>query len=56
MTLPIKTITSILKVSTNIITSIAARSNGLAVIQAIMSVTTFKAAVILYIWREIATI
>jgi hypothetical protein len=56
MTLPIKTITSILKVSTNIITSIAARSNGLAAIQAIMSVTTFKAAVILYIWREIATI
>jgi hypothetical protein len=43
-TLPIKTITSILKVSTNIITSIAAHSNGLAAIQAIMSVTTFKAA------------
>ena len=46
MMLPIKTITSVLKVSTNIITSIAACSNRLSVI---MSVSTFKNAVILYI-------
>ena len=44
----IKTITSVLKASTNIITNIPARSIGLAEILAIMSVSTFNIAVILY--------
>ena len=47
MTLPIKTITSVQKVTTYIITSIAAHLIGLAVI---MSVSTFKTTVILYIF------
>jgi hypothetical protein len=41
---PIKTITSVLKASTDIITNI-----GLAEILAIMSVSTFKIDVILYV-------
>ena len=44
----IKTITSVLKASTNIITNIPARSIGLAEILAIMSVSTFKIAIILF--------
>ena len=44
----IKTLTSVLKASTNIITNIPARSIGLAEILAIMSVSTFKIAIILY--------
>ena len=44
----IKTITSIFNVSAYIITNITARPMGLAVILAIMSVSTFKASVILY--------
>ena len=47
MTLPIKTITSVLKVSTDIITNNC--PIGLAAILAIMSVSTFKTAVILYL-------
>jgi len=45
----IKTITSVLKVSTDIITSITAIPFGLDPILAIMSVLTFKTAVILYL-------
>jgi len=45
----IKTITSVLKVSTDIITNIPARPVGLAEILAIRSVSTFKIAVILYL-------
>ena len=44
----IKAITSVLNVSAYIITSITARPMGLGVIPAIMSVSTFKAAVFLY--------
>ena len=44
----INTITPVLKISTYIITSIIAHPVGLAVILVIMSVLTFKAAVILY--------
>ena len=44
----IKTITSVLKASTNIIANIPARSIGLAEILAIMSVSTFKIAIILF--------
>ena len=44
----IKTLTSVLKASTNIITNIPAHSIGLADILAIMSVSTFKIAIILY--------
>jgi hypothetical protein len=40
--------TALLKVETDIITSIAASSKGRAVKLAIMSVSTFKSAVILY--------
>jgi len=47
MTLLIKTITSVLKVSTHIITSLLACPVRLAAILAIMSVSTFKTAVIL---------
>ena len=49
MTSPIKTITWILKASTDIITNIPARSIGLAKTLTIMSVSTFKIAVILYL-------
>jgi hypothetical protein len=46
----IKTTTPVLKISTYIITSITACPVELAVILAIMSVSTFKTAVILYIY------
>ena len=49
MMLPIKTITSVLKVMTYSITSITACRVGLAVIWAITSASTFKTAVIIYI-------
>jgi hypothetical protein len=49
MTLPIKTITSALRISTYIITGIAAILSRLSAILVMMSVSTFKAAVILYI-------
>jgi hypothetical protein len=45
---PLLTITSVLKISTYIITSITAHPVRLAVILAIMSVSTFKTAAILY--------
>ena len=48
LTSQIITIMPVLKISTYIITSIAARPVRLAVILAIMSVTTFKTTVILY--------
>ena len=48
MTLPIKTITSVLKVLTHIITSITARPIRLVFILVIMSVSTFKTAMILF--------
>jgi len=46
---PIKTIMSVLKASTDIITNIPSRSIGLAEMLPIMSVSTFKIAVILYL-------
>jgi len=49
MTSQIKTITSVLKALTYIITNIPARPIGLAEILAIMSVSTFKIAIILYL-------
>ena len=49
MTQPIKAITSVLKASTDIITNIPARPTRLAEILAIMSVSTFKIAVTLYL-------
>ena len=49
MTSSIKTIMSVLKTSTDIITNIPAQPIGLAEILAIMSVSTFKIAVILYV-------
>ena len=49
MTSPIKTITSVLKVSIDITTSITVHPIGLAAILAIMSVSTSKTAVILYL-------
>ena len=48
MTSPIKTIASVLKASTDIITNISAQPVGLTEIWAIMSISTFKIAVILY--------
>ena len=53
MTSPIKT-TSVLKASTDIITNIPACPIGLAEILAIMSVSTFKISVILYLalWNK----
>ena len=48
MTLPI-TVTSVLKVLTNIITRNAARPTGLSTILVIMSVSTFKTDLILYL-------
>jgi hypothetical protein len=50
MMLQIKTIRSVLKVSTNIFTSITARPIELAVILEIMWILTFIVAVILYIY------
>ena len=47
---PIKTITSVLKVYTYIITSITARPVGLIAILVIMSVSPFKTDTILYIY------
>jgi hypothetical protein len=47
MTLPIKIIMSVVKLSTYIITSFAARAAGLDVILVIMSVSTFNTDVIL---------
>lgn len=49
--LRIKTMTSVMKVQTCIFTSITALPIGRAVILAIMSILTFIAAVILYIWN-----
>ena len=49
MMLPIKTITSVLKVLTYIITNFTAHPKGLAVILVVMSVLTFTTDVILYI-------
>ena len=49
MTSPIIIKTSVLKASTVIITNIPTRPIGLAEILAIMSVSTFKIAVILYL-------
>ena len=49
MTSPIKTIASVLTASTDIITNIPARPIRLTEILVIMSVSTFKIAVILYI-------
>ena len=46
----IKTLTSVLKLSTDIITSITVRLIGLFAILVIMSVSTFKTAIILYIF------
>ena len=46
---PIKTTMSVLKASTDIITNIPSRPIGLAEILAIMSVSTFKIVVILYL-------
>jgi hypothetical protein len=51
MTLSIKTITSVLKAATDIITNIPSRPIGLAEILAIISVSTFKIAVILYLHK-----
>ena len=48
-TIPIKTITLVLKVLTYIIPSISTHPIGLAVILTIMSVSTFTTAVILYV-------
>ena len=47
--IPIKTIKSVLKVSTYIITSITAHPIGLTLILAIMSVSNFKAVVIILV-------
>jgi len=47
--MPIKTVTSVLKILTYYITSIIAPPVGLTVILVIMSVSTFKTVVILYI-------
>ena len=49
LTSPIKTITAVLKILTYISTSFTAPHVGLAWILAIMSVSTFETAVILYI-------
>jgi hypothetical protein len=49
MTSPIITITSVLKLTTDIMASIAASPIGRDVILAIMSVSTFKTAFILYL-------
>jgi hypothetical protein len=49
MTSPIKTITSVLKALTDIITNNPALPIGLVEILVIMSVSTFKSFVILYI-------
>jgi len=50
MTLPIKTITSVLNVLTDIITSITTHPIGVAAIPVIMSISTHKIVVILYIF------
>jgi hypothetical protein len=50
MTSPIKTIRSVLKALTDIITNIPARPIELAEILTIMSVSTFKIAIILYLF------
>ena len=47
-----KTITPVLKVSTYIMTSITVRSIGLATILVIISVSTFKAVVIINIEKN----
>ena len=44
-----KKITAVLKLSTDIITSITARPIRIAAVLAIMSVSTFKTAIILYV-------
>jgi hypothetical protein len=49
MMAPIKTIMSVLKALTDIITNIPTRSIRLAEILVIMSISTFKIAVILYV-------
>ena len=50
ITLQIKTVTAVLKVSTCITTSITCRANKLSVILATMSISIYKAAAILYIY------
>jgi len=52
MALSVKTLTSVLKAATDIITNIPSRPIGLAEILAIMSVSTFKIAVILYLHKK----
>jgi len=49
---PIKTITSVLKSSTDIITNIPAHPIRLTEILGIMAVSTFKIAVILYLLKN----
>jgi hypothetical protein len=51
MALSVKTLTSVLKAATDIITKIPSRPIGLAEILAIMSFSTFKIAVILYLHK-----
>ena len=53
MTSPIKKITSVLKASTEIITNIPPRHIRLAEILVVMSVSTFKIAIILYFLFQI---
>jgi hypothetical protein len=52
MMLTVKTITSVVKVSTYIITNIRARSIRLVVILALMSILQFTIVVILYIYSS----
>ena len=54
MTLPIKIIMSVVKLSTYIITSFAARAAGLDVILVIMSVSTFNTDVMLLLLKCIS--
>jgi hypothetical protein len=53
MSLPIKTLTSVFKISNNIITNIPTRSIILAAILVIMSVSTLKIALILYTFIDL---
>ena len=56
MSLPIKTLTSVFKISNNIITNIPTRSIILAAILVIMSVSTLKIALILYTFIDLKKI
>ena len=49
MTQPMKTITQDLNTSTYTVTNITTRPIGISIIQVIMSVSTFKTAIITYI-------